>query len=42
MSLVGTGTASMAELLYIALFAVLTVNGVVVFLAIVHAMNREN
>jgi hypothetical protein len=32
----------MAEVLYFALFAVLTVNGLVVILAIVHAMNSEN
>jgi hypothetical protein len=32
----------MAELLYIALFAVLALNGVVVFLALAHAMNRDN
>lgn len=32
----------MAELIYIALFAVLAVNGIVVILAIAHAMNSEN
>ena len=32
----------MAELIYIALFAVLAVNGIEVILAIAHAMNSEN
>jgi hypothetical protein len=30
-----------ADILYIALFAVLAVNGLVVFLAVAHAINRE-
>ena len=32
----------MLEVFYIALFAVLAVNGLVVLLALSHAMNKEN
>ena len=32
----------MAEVLYGALFAVLAVNAIVVILALVHALNKEN
>ena len=32
----------MADVLYFALFAVLTVNGLVILLAVAHAVNRQS
>jgi hypothetical protein len=33
---------AMADVLYLALFAVLAVNGLVIILAVAHAINRES
>ena len=38
---VSTGDMALADVLYFALFAVLAVNGLVIILAVAHAINRQ-